>query len=140
MNRSVYSLQPDVAEKALAFFAELTEKGILFFTLETLRTKEIQEAYYAQGRRRLGDVNLLRRKAGLWDIGEAENSRKITWTMNSRHLSGRALDIAPRTEDYKILWGAPFEEWEKIGVIGESHGFEWGGRWEELDLPHFEMA
>lgn len=127
-------------DKALAFFESLNEAGILFYTLETLRSKEIQEAYYAQGREPLGDVNLKRRKAGLWDIGEAENKRKITWTLKSNHLTGRALDVAPRTKDYKIMWGAPFEEWEKIGVIGESHGFSWGGRWKEADLPHFEMV
>jgi len=26
-----------------------------------------------------------------------------------------------------------------VGVIGESAGFEWGGRWKFVDKPHFQF-
>jgi hypothetical protein len=34
------------------------------------------------------------------------------------------------------VWENP--NWPKIGEMGEKYGFQWGGRWKKLDMPHFE--
>ena len=53
----------------------------------------------------------------------------------SAHNYGLAIDVAPIVNgqlDYNINWG-------EVGGLGESFGFEWGGRWSNPDRPHFEM-
>ena len=154
MSRLIADLDPAIKSKAQAFVLELQAKGIKYTILETLRTVETQRAYYAQGRASISEINKLRSDAGLWPIGEAESKRIITYTMDSKHLKGQALDVAPLLESGRILWTADTPEdaarWRQIGEIGEKHGLSWGGRWHTTkrplnahglgwDLPHFEI-
>jgi len=38
----------------------------------------------------------------------------------------------------RAIWNNP--NWERIGKLGKSIGFEWGGDWVGLvDKPHFQM-
>lgn len=140
LHRDIESMNEAARDKARAFIAALNAAGIKYYVLETVRTLLVQKAYYAQGRAPLEKINALRREAGLWEIGPEEAKRVITWTLQSRHLSGMAIDIAPLNDLGRIAWNAPPEVWEKIGVIGESCGFSWGGRWAEKDYPHFEVV
>jgi peptidoglycan L-alanyl-D-glutamate endopeptidase CwlK len=66
-------------------------------------------------------------------------------TMNSRHLTGHAIDVAAFTPDYKVTWEA--EPYETIAAAfkraGEQLGVEivWGGDWENfVDMPHFALS
>ena len=62
-------------------------------------------------------------------------------TMNSRHLTGHAVDIAP----YPISW-----EWEYFYPIADAMkqaaeeldiDLEWGGDWESFpDGPHYQLS
>jgi peptidoglycan L-alanyl-D-glutamate endopeptidase CwlK len=37
-------------------------------------------------------------------------------------------------------WKTTADTWNKIGTVGKSVGFEWGGDWKSfVDKPHFEM-
>jgi hypothetical protein len=140
--RSLSLLVPDMQAKTKYFLAKLAYSGIAVEIIETLRTKQVQEAYYAQGRSPLDHVNALRVMAGLWKITEEDNRECITWTLSSKHLIGKAIDIAPVNLYKRIWWNAPAEVWERIGVLGESCGLTWGGRWpgNKRDYPHFEIA
>ncbi len=140
LHRDIESMADAAREKARSFVAALDAAGVKYYILETVRTLNVQKAYYSQGRAPIEKTNQLRREAGLWEIGPDENKKVITWTLQSRHLSGLAIDIAPLNDAGHIDWNAPFETWEKIGTIGESCGFSWGGRWKERDLPHFEVT
>lgn len=142
-------LQEPALSKCRAFIAKLNEQKIPYKVIETLRTEAVQRAYYAQGREPLAVVNIKRRSAGLWEIGESENKRKITWTLESKHLKGLAIDIVP-VFDGKIPWNINSNEiaqlFMRFGLIGESCGLEWGGRWTPIDkfgigkdAPHFEV-
>jgi peptidoglycan LD-endopeptidase CwlK len=102
------------------------------FVVEGLRTKERQEHLYAQGRTKPGP--------------------KVTWTMKSKHLDGRAVDLAPLIHgaiDWKDLKKfdqiatAMIEAGKEVGVL-----VRWGGDWDmdglprergESDSPHFEL-
>jgi len=139
INRSLEVLTPEMKEKAEKMLYRLTQKGLLVMISETLRTLDIQEAYMAQGRDTLENVNKLRVKAGLWKIIESENERKITWTMKSKHLDGKAIDIVPLTPEGRAWWTAPPAIWEAIGKVGEEVGLNWGGRWKQRDYPHYEI-
>ena len=45
-----------------------------------------QMALFAQGRQSLAEVNLLRKAAKMAPITAKENTRKVTWTMASKHI------------------------------------------------------
>lgn len=89
------------------------------------------------------DVTVIegRRKASrqreLYEAGDS-------WTMDSLHLEGRAVDVAPLVggeipwDDWSVwvdLADAFFAAAEALGI-----GVEWGGNWAELDGPHFQLA
>lgn len=137
LHRDISLLQPQFKQQVVAMITRLDQLGIKYFIHETLRDIEVQKAYYAQGREPLVTVNRLRKIAGLWDINEEENKRKITWTMKSKHLEGLAIDIVP-TLDGKLFWTAPDEKWREIAEVAKSFGIISGYYWRTKDSPHFE--
>lgn len=108
--------------------------GLKFIVVEGLRTAARQDQLYAQGRTAPGPI--------------------VTWTKQSKHLDGLAVDLAPLAADgsidwkntkafdaiaramreaadalsYRIRWGA---DWNQNGVAREKG---------ETDSPHFELA
>jgi peptidoglycan L-alanyl-D-glutamate endopeptidase CwlK len=68
----------------------------------------------------------------------------VSWTEKSLHLpqpdcgKSHAIDIAPRHLMALKNWAPEHPDWEKLGALGESLGFDWGGRWKQRDCPHFE--
>ena len=97
------------------FMKECERKGINIFITETYRSRERQAQLYAQGRTSPGN--------------------QVTWTMNSRHMSRRAWDIAcgrPNSlYDVNVL--------AKAGEVAKGLGITWGGIWSPPDRPHFEI-
>ena len=61
--RRIEKLNPKLQERLKAFLKECETENINVAILETVRSEEVQKAYYAQGREYLEDVNDLRRKA-----------------------------------------------------------------------------
>ena len=141
-------LKPEARRAVELFVASLEKHGYRYTIIETLRTQETQDAYYAQGRLPLEEVNLLRRKAGLYAIGEDAAKRIITKVKYSVHQDGRAADIAP-VANGKIPWDINSETaplWLAFGKLGIEAGLGWGGLWEPFDrfgigwdAPHYEM-
>lgn len=140
LNRDINSLVPEAREKAQRMLYECNKAGIRVMINECRRSKEVQAAYYAQGREGFDAINRKRKAAGLWAIGPLEANKIITWTLQSKHIDGKAIDIIPLAPDGKAWWDAPPKVWEGIGIIGENCGFIWGGRWTKTpDKPHFEI-
>lgn len=89
----------------------ITEKD--FTVLEGLRTPERQRQLVAEGKSK---------------------------TLNSRHLTGHAVDIAPwpiswEHEDFYPLADAMKQAADDLGVQ-----IVWGGDWKSfVDMPHFEL-
>lgn len=90
---------------------EISEQD--FTVLEGLRSKERQQELYNTGKSK---------------------------TLNSRHLTGHAVDLAP----WPISW-----DWDKFYPIADAMkqaadelgiGIEWGGDWKSFpDGPHFQL-
>lgn len=100
------------------FLSLLTQQRIYVVVIETLRTPKRQQELYDDGR---------------------------SETLNSLHLSGNAIDLAPvRYYDGRVReinWNTSDPLWSKIGSLGESLGLEWGGRWESFpDFVHFQKG
>ena len=149
MNKKIALLKPKAQPLFEAFLTALDKQGLRYSVLETLRTIEVQEAYYAQGRKPLAEINGLRVKAGLYPLGEEEGKKIITNTMQSVHLEGEAADIVPVMNNGKIPWNINAENaelWLTFGRLGQEAGLEWGGTWGKLnpfgigwDAPHYQI-
>ena len=117
MSRALDDLSPRFRPLAVEFLARLVEAGIHVMVVDTLRTPAEQAQNVAKG---------------------------VSWTMNSRHLTGDAIDVCPyetyllHGED-KLQWQTSDPIWQKIGQIGEACGMRWGGRWTKTpDMGHLE--
>ena len=115
-SRSLDDCIPKLKEKALLLRKKAEEVGIRFIITCTARSKAEQEALYAQGRQPLVMVNQLRAMAGLEPIMQYENEHKVTWTLNSKHitneknLQSRAIDEnaePPRSRGTDLDRGPP---------------------------------
>lgn len=119
----------------------LSEEG--YYVFEGLRKKEVQEAYYAQGRESLSQVNEKRVKAGLYLLRSEKQNYKITWTLSSKHLEGKAMDVLPLTAEGNPTWDlAHFRaQFEIIRDCGREAGLECGADWEtdKQDWPHYQL-
>lgn len=146
MSNKLEDLDPAIYVKAKNAFNAMNESKKLkeygvekVIISETKRELTTQMAYYSRGRMDVEDVKKMYKAAGLYDISGVEACNKVTWTLQSNHLKGRAIDFVP-VKNGSCWWQAVPEVWEEIGRIGESYGFTWGGRWEQKDLPHFEIT
>ena len=132
-------------EAALEYMAsdkDLKALGVSkIVVVEGLRPLATQMAYYSRGRMKTADVLAMFAAARLWKLTDTEAQTPVTWTLKSRHLDGLAVDLAP-SRDGKTIWWAPADSpvWTRMGLIGQSFGLEWGGKWpqKQKDCPHFE--
>jgi len=112
---AITSLNEDAAVRAAWLIHYLQLYGAHVHVTEGLRTIGRQRSLFAQGRTTPGPI--------------------ITWTLDSRHLTGRAFDIDFVGIDASQV---PAVWWDLAGRIGEWLGLRWGGRWGVRDLRHFE--
>ena len=94
----------------------IKESPLDFSISEGLRTKERQKA--------------------LFDAGKSQ-------TMNSRHITGHAVDIAV-IRDGEVTWDFKYYQLvaERIKKVAKEIGTDlvWGGDWQSFkDGPHFEL-
>ena len=117
MSRDPKDLSEKMLPLYLAFKDAMEKAGIDFILTCTGRTKAEQAELYAQGRTKPGRI--------------------VTWTMNSKHITGNAFDIAVKVNG-KVSWDRI--NYQRPGLIGESVGLTWGGLWQgKPDYPHFEI-
>jgi peptidoglycan LD-endopeptidase CwlK len=111
-------LHPAVREKAREFINKAQAQGINLRITSGLRTFDEQNTLYQQGRTTPGAI-VTNAKPGY-----------------SSHNFGTAIDVVPIVNG-NADWDT---DWNKIGQIGKSVGFAWGGDWTSFkDRPHFEM-
>lgn len=139
LHRTLDALAPDVAAKAQAALDELDATGAEYYVAETLRELSTQMAYYSRARMKVEDVQAMYKAAGLYAISATEAVKPCTWTLDSRHLKGRALDVYP-AKDGKPLYNASISSFRALSEVFKKHGFAWGGDWKQVDSPHYEIA
>ena len=76
--RDIKALAPIMQSRVNRFLLECKRQGVKVAIIETVRSEDVQKAYYAQGRESLETVNELRKKAGLYLLSESENKKIIT--------------------------------------------------------------
>ena len=64
-------------------------------------------------------------------------------TMNSKHLTGKAVDLYPLSMDRKVVDWSRFEDLAELMLqVADEMGIRlvWGGNWKTfVDKPHFEL-
>lgn len=84
----------------------------------------------------------------LYALGRTKPGKKVTWTRNSRHIGGFAVDLAPFIGG-AIEWddNGRLGAWPRIAEAMKSAAkelrvpLEWGGDWAapKNDRPHFQL-
>jgi hypothetical protein len=142
VTNDIHALHPEPRKAAQAFIAELRDKKIRFKVTSTHRETIEQIALYCQHRASLEIVNLIREYAKMYLITEKANTGIVTNANGlhpkSDHQNDNTLDVVPVGCNGNPIWPPPEDSrWLEMGVIGERHGFMWGGRWAEPDPAHY---
>ncbi|GKV67613.1 hypothetical protein NCCP2716_01110 [Sporosarcina sp. NCCP-2716] len=117
-NRDINALLPAAQKACRLFLQECHAAGLNVFITKTYRSAERQKWLYAQGRTR--------------DLDKP----KVTWTLNSNHMSRLAWDVAVNPP--KNLYDTA--TLNKAGAIARRLGIQWGGDWTKTpDKPHFQV-
>lgn len=124
---------------------QITTQDFMVLPDGGLRTLRRQMELYAKGRT-LAELRAVGIPA---DILARPGEAKVTWTLKSRHMNGKAVDIAP----YPIDWDDS-KKFDKVADAMFSAAKElsvklrWGADWDmdgkrrergEADSPHFEI-
>lgn len=91
------------------------------YVYETLRSAELQELYYARGRTTIPPYRR---------VTNAQ-SNLYSW-----HGYGLAVDVISKSK----RWSPSKDWWYMVAVIFKDEGLDWGGDWEDVDLPHFQFG
>jgi len=122
--KTLNTVHPDL-QKIVKLALELSE--VDFGVTQGNRTQADQDELYAQGRTKPG--------------------QKVTWTRNSRHIGGYAVDLLPYING-KAEWdnNGKLGLWPKINEAMQKASKQlkipiiWGGSWQQTpDRPHFEL-
>lgn len=115
---NTHNLLPLVHNKSLELIRLCKAQRVPIRIVEGYRSIDKQNTLYAQGRTSSGQI-VTNAKGG-----ESLHNYKV------------AFDVIPLIGGYN----APDRDWQKIGKLGKSLGFEWGGDFPNLDdKPHFEL-
>lgn len=125
-SRDIKDLHPKVQAMANAFIAKCKANGIDVLITSTYRDLESQQALYDQGRsmasKARGEKIVTNAKAG-----------------QSFHNWRVAFDFVPIVSG-KACWNDT-SLFERCGVIAESVGLEWAGRWKTFkELAHCQYT
>lgn len=116
-SRDPKKLVPELYALYLLFTEEMKKAGIDYILTSTIRLQSEQDALYEQGRTKPGPI--------------------VTWTRKSKHIEGKAFDIAIM-KNGKITWATA--DYKPAVEIGIRVGLECGGSWgKSKDWPHFQL-
>lgn len=128
--RNVNALHPTLQGKITQLMNLCKKNGITIAIGECVRTVSEQDALYAQGRSKPGNI-----------VTNAKGS-----TYSSMHQWGVAFDFYLNMDvdgDGKTADDAfnnATKLFNKVGELGKSIGLEWGGSWKNpVDMPHFQL-
>lgn len=121
MSRDINLLHPRLRRIIPQIIAECKAQGLPVLVTQTLRTKAEQDALYAQGRTKPGNI--------------------VTnvWYPNSAHCWGVAFDFCRNVKGREYDDSDGF--FAKVAAIAKPYGLTWGGDWKNfVDKPHLELT
>lgn len=121
MSRDINLLHPRLRKIVPQIIAECKAQGLPVLVTQTMRTKAEQDALYAQGRTKPGNI--------------------VTnvWYPNSAHCWGVAFDFCRNAKGREYDDSDGF--FSKVAAIAKPYGLTWGGDWKNfVDKPHLELT
>jgi hypothetical protein len=116
-DRDLNKLTPEMKKRVQKFLKECADAGTPVFITEGFRTTARQKWLYSFGR-----------------YGENKSKGKVTWTLESNHMTGEAVDIAfDKAGDIYV------GQWEKVYDIAEKNGLRSLYRDSGYDRPHLNF-
>lgn len=153
MKPRIEDMHPWLHDAYLFWKQKMDLANIPFVLTCVLRTKQEQEAFYAQGRLPIDDVNALRKAAKMQELLPKENLRKVTWTKNSKHFPdkdgySRAFDFAILKPGKKeITWNVKWDgnldllpDYLQAATFAKEVGLEAGAFWNTPDNVHIQLS
>lgn len=135
--RDIKELNPLVQVMLNAALSRIRGRKITPLVVETYRPLERQYYLYGQGRSAAActGAGMPRKYAQKY----ARGGSKVTWTLNSIHITRCAVDLIPQRKG-KAIWNSQDKDTKQIISIMESVGFEAGANWSSSpDSPHFQV-
>lgn len=120
MARDKSQLHPWLQYKIMKLEKECKKQGLALGISECFRSKEEQDALYAQGRTKPGKI-----------VTNAPGS-----SYSSQHQWGVAFDV------FQNIKGKEYQDsfFPKVAKIAKKLGLGWGGDWKSIvDTPHFYL-
>ena len=123
MSRNINELHPRLQEKVSELQKLCENNGLIIGIGECLRTVAEQEALYAQGRTKPGNI--------------VTNARGTSYS--SQHQWGIAFDFY--RNDGTGAYNESGNFFERVGNLAKSIGLGWGGDWTSIkDRPHLYLT
>jgi peptidoglycan L-alanyl-D-glutamate endopeptidase CwlK len=120
--KAMGAVDPHIHDLALKLVEKAYKEGIYVQIISGYRSFAEQDKLYAQGRTAPGNI-VTNAKAG-----------------QSVHNYGLAVDFLILHPDGSANWKVD-EQWKRVGAIGKSLGFDWGGDWKSFkDWGHLEYT
>lgn len=146
--KKISELAPPVQVLARGLVSALAAQSIDIEITQGLRSKEMQDAVYAQGHAPLLMVNAKRVAVGLPPLTLEQNVRPVTNAPggHSWHEFGCAFDVVPNFSPdpahVKPDWNEADATWKIILTTGIRIGLTEGASWSEKhrDAPHFQLT
>jgi len=133
-----------VAQPIFRDFLNLLDKELgedRYIAVEGRRLLAVQEAYHAQGRETLEEVNKKRAAAGLYLLRSEKDNYIITWTLKSKHIDGLAMDVVPTDSAGNPTWDLAhyYKTFVIIRDCARKAGLTCGADWNPPDWPHYQI-
>jgi len=141
-DKDITKLDKRMIPRIEKYLSIMEDDGFPVFVTEGRRTKLRQMYNYSMGRYISRELEMKYLGYDSKDIYSRPKKRQVTWTLNSKHIQGLAVDIAFKTgklypdittKEGNFLWTKAFNNAEKCGL--KSLYRETG----LMDLPHLEF-
>jgi peptidoglycan LD-endopeptidase CwlK len=118
--KNIQTLHPTLQPLATELIEQAVAQGINCKVISGFRSYDEQDKIYAQGRSKPGKI-----------VTHAKGGQ--SW-----HNFGTAFDVGIFSKDGKKYLGES-NMYALVGQIGKRLGLEWGGDWDFVDEPHFQL-
>lgn len=131
-DRDISKLEEPFQSNVKQWLDECNNYKLDIFVTEAVRTLETQKILFGYGRTKEELRNTF--------VPESYSNLHepvVTWTLNSLHIKGLAVDIAFRGND---LYPADINKWKDVASLAKRYSIDWGYDLWGKDKPHFQHS